>query len=133
MTLVSLIIRLNVKWTCRYEFNIKIKLFLAYCKGLKKGWNPTFFNLSNNVKFLWPSQNTWPLWGKQRFRIKKKNFQKVRLVKLSILEKRFYSKGDLIHMDSISTFGASAHNKCTCPYRMQMFVPFENASKNIAE
>ena len=44
-----------------------------------------------------------------------------------------YPKGDLIHMDSISTFRASAHNKCTCPYRMQMFVPFENASKNIAE
>ena len=65
--------------------------------------------------------------------LRKKNFQKVRLVKLSILEKRFYSKGDLIHMDSISTFWASAHNKCTCPYRMQMFVPFENASKNIAE
>ena len=65
--------------------------------------------------------------------LRKKNFEKVRLVKLSILEKRFYSKGDLIHMDSISTFGASAHNKCTCPYRMQMFVLFENASKNIAE
>ena len=79
------------------------------------------------------------LWGANKgLKLTKKTFKRLnssigKLVQLSILDERSYSKGDLIHMDSISTFRASAHNKCTCPYRMQMFVPFENASKNIAE